>query len=100
MGPPHRSASAERLLRQLADDSRPFAYPPLRDEPVDDVRIWRRELLGNGRRGALEQQHRPVDRIRERAAEDERAALDRPPRVLQMRRPERRAALGVVLDDL
>ena len=59
------------------NDCRPFTDAPCRDEAVGHVRIGVRERFGNRRRCALEQQHGSVDRIRERAAEDQVAARDR-----------------------
>jgi hypothetical protein len=58
-------------LGPVADDCRPRADAPGRHQAFPHVRVARRERLGGRGRRAPEQQDRPVDRVGERAAEDE-----------------------------
>src|SRR5437868_12454606 len=88
------------VLREIADDGRPFADAPFRHEPVQYVRIGLRERLGCGRRGPLEQQHGAVDRICEGAAEHEIAARDGLARVRKMIGTKGRSPFRVTVHDI
>ena len=68
---------ANRIRRPFPDDGRPRPNPPARDQSVDDVWIGHDERFHRGGRVAFEEQHRAVDRIGERAAQEELPALGR-----------------------
>src|SRR6185503_19003269 len=73
-----------------------FTHAPLRDEPVQHVRILLRERLGDCGRIAAEHEHRAVGRVGEGAAEQQIAALVRLPGHLEMDVPELSAPLEVI----
>ena len=83
-----------------ADDGRPFADAPGRDQTVQHVRIGFREFFGDGRTVPLEQQHGPVDGIGKSTPQDEVSPRDGLSAVGQMRGPQRRSPHRVIGDDV
>lgn len=97
-----RSSGVSRLLvgRGRADHRRPRADVPALDQPIDDIGIGRGEAFGDRGVGRVEQQHRAVDRIGERAAEDQLAARDRGFGVGEVRAAKVGTAREIVVRDI
>lgn len=89
------AALDDRLRRERPDHRRPPAHAPARDDAVLHVGVRPGEGLRDGGRISLEQEHAAVDRIGQRAAEQQLAALDRGARQGQMFGAIRGAALDV-----
>jgi hypothetical protein len=63
-----------RFERRIADHDRPRSHRPASDESRSHVGVAFGEALDDRAIGALEYQERPVDRLGERAGEDQFAA--------------------------
>src|SRR5437773_2578542 len=97
---PGRHRLGDTVFSILPDDGRPFPYAPLGHDSTAHVGIAAREIRDHLRRRRSEEQEGRVDRIREGAAENELAPIDRLLRVLQMRAPVWRAFHGVIGNDV
>src|SRR5262245_15906727 len=88
------------MLRVVAYDRRPFTNAPSGDDAGADVRVRLGERLGDGRRGAAEEQYATIGRLRERATEHQFPAGHGLARERDVFDTERGPPLHVIVDDV
>jgi hypothetical protein len=86
----------DRRSRVTPNNRRPGTNLPTRNDTSDHIRVRGREALYDIGRVTLKQEHRPIDRIRVRAAQNQFASRMRCPSRAQMRPSIGSAALGRV----
>ena len=84
------------MLRTRPDHRRPRADRPVRHEAFDHVRIGLGEARGDIGGVGFEEEHRPIDRVRERAAEEQFPAFDGRLGQREVRRSQRDPAFEVI----